>query len=58
MVIDDVAGTGDGAAFPILTGAVLLPAVIVVDLVFVVIAAIKANKGEHYRYPLCIRFIK
>jgi len=39
-------------------GAVLLPAVIVVDIVFLVIAAIKANKGEHYRYPLCIRFIK
>lgn len=39
-------------------GAFLLTAVGIVDLVFLLIAAIKANNGEHYRYPLCIRFIK
>jgi len=41
-------------------GIVLLPAVIVVDIVFTVIAAIKTNDGYHYRYPypLIIRFIK
>ena len=39
-------------------GAVLLPAVVVFDVVFLLIAAIKANNGEHYRYPLCIRFIE
>jgi len=39
-------------------GAFLLPAVIIFDIVFVIIAAIKANDGFHYRYPLCIRFIK
>jgi len=39
-------------------GAVLLPAVMVVDFVFVIVAAIKANDGRHYRYPLTIRFIK
>jgi len=39
-------------------GAFLLPAVIIFDVVFFVIAAIKANNGFHYRYPLCIRFIK
>jgi len=39
-------------------GAFLLPAVIIFDVVFLVIAAIKANNGYHYRYPLCIRFIK
>ena len=39
-------------------GCVLLPAVIVFDVVFLVIAAIKANNGHHYRYPLTIRFIK
>lgn len=27
-------------------------------LVFVIIAAIKANQGTAYRYPLCIRFLK
>jgi uncharacterized Tic20 family protein len=39
-------------------GAFLLPAVMIFDIVFLVIAAIKANNGFHYRYPLCIRFIK
>ena len=28
------------------------------ELVFIVTAAIRANKGEEYRYPLTIRFIK
>jgi len=41
-------------------GFVLLPAVVVLDVIFTVIAAIKANDGYHYRYPypLIIRFIK
>jgi len=43
-------------------GAVLipffLPIVGIVDVVFLLIAAIKANNGQHYRYPLSIRFIK
>ncbi|HUU16258.1 MAG TPA: DUF4870 domain-containing protein [Sedimentisphaerales bacterium] len=39
-------------------GTVLLPAVAIFDLVFMLIAAVKANDGHHYRYPLTIRFIK
>ncbi len=39
-------------------GALLLPAVMIFDIVFAIIAAIKANDGFHYRYPLCCRFIK
>lgn len=43
-------------------GAPLMPiillAVSIVDLIFLLIAAVKANNGFHYRYPLCIRFIK
>jgi len=39
-------------------GLVLLPAVYVFDVVFLLIASVKANNGEHYRYPLTIRFIK
>ena len=39
-------------------GAFLLPAVIIFDIVFLIIAAIKVNNGFHYRYPLTIRFIK
>ena len=39
-------------------GFVLLPAVYIFDLIFLLIAAVKANDGDHYRYPLTIRFIK
>ncbi len=43
-------------------GAVLIPLIVAVvaifDLVFLLIAAVKANDGYHYRYPLIIRFIK
>ncbi len=37
---------------------IVVPAVAVFDLVFLLIAAVKANNGEHYRYPLTIRFVK
>jgi uncharacterized Tic20 family protein len=41
-------------------GFALVLAVAVVDIVFIIIAAIKANEGEHYRYPypLIFRFLK
>jgi hypothetical protein len=39
-------------------GPFLLAAVAIVDLVLLLIAAIKANNGESYRYPLAIRLIK
>ncbi len=39
-------------------GVVLLPLVAVATVVFVIIAAVKANAGEHYRYPVSIRFIQ
>jgi uncharacterized Tic20 family protein len=39
-------------------GVVLMPAVGIADLVFCIIASIKANSGIAYRYPLSIRFIK
>ena len=39
-------------------GIFLLAAVGVVDLVFLLIAAVKANNGQHYRYQLTIRVIK
>jgi uncharacterized protein len=41
----------------VLIGLVLLPAVIVVNIVFVIIASIKASNGEVYRYPLTIRLV-
>lgn len=39
-------------------GFVLLPAVGIADIIFCIIATIKANGGEAYRYPVSIRFIK
>jgi len=44
--------------FLICVGPFLLAAVGIVDLIFLLIAAVKANSGYHYRYPLTIRFIK
>lgn len=42
----------------LIIGIFLLPAVAVFNIVFLIIAAVKANNGEHYEYPLTIRFIK
>ncbi len=39
-------------------GFVLLPIVAVADTLFAVIASIKAGNGQHYRYPLTIRFVR
>ena len=39
-------------------GVIIPVAISIVDLIFLLIAAVKANDGEHYRYPLTIRFIK
>ena len=42
----------------VVIGIFLLIAIAVVNVIFVIIAAIKANNGEPYRYPLTIRFLK
>lgn len=42
----------------VLIGIALLIAVAIASLVFTIIAAIKANNGETYRYPFCLRLIK
>jgi len=45
-----------------LVGAFLVPVVFcafgLVDAILVLNAAVKANRGRHYRYPLTIRFFK
>ena len=48
------------SAFLILIGigVFLLIAIGILMTVFPIIAAVKANDGEHYRYPLSYRFIK
>lgn len=39
-------------------GALLLVVIGICDLVFLIIAALKANEGVAYRYPFAIRLIK
>jgi len=42
----------------VVIGFLILPAVAIFDIVCIIMAAVKANNGERWRYPLCIRFIK
>ena len=42
----------------VLIGALLFPLLLVVNLVFCILAAVAASKGEHYRYPFAIRLLK
>lgn len=39
-------------------GFILLPILAIVDLIMVIVAAMKANEGVRYRYPFNIRFLK
>ncbi len=41
----------------IIVGFLLIAILAVVELVFVIIAAVKASEGEVYHYPLSIKFI-
>ena len=45
----------------IIIGFLLIPVIAILclaDVVFVIIASIKANEGQMYRYPLTIRLVK
>jgi len=42
----------------LLIGIPLLAALAIVDLVFIIIAAVKASEGVAYRYPINLRLIK
>ncbi len=42
----------------VIIGFVLFGAIIILELVCVIIASIKASKGEEYKYPLMIPFIQ
>lgn len=41
----------------VVIGAVLLPIIGIFWLVMTIVAAVKANGGEYYRYPLTLRLI-
>jgi hypothetical protein len=38
-------------------GLIILLAVLVLNIVFSIIAAVKANQGAYYTYPMSIRFV-
>jgi uncharacterized protein len=42
----------------ILIGFLILAAAAILNLIFSIIAAVAANKGEYYEYPLAFKFIK
>lgn len=42
----------------VVIGAILMPIVYVANLVLCIIAAVKANNGEAYRYPFALRLVK
>jgi len=42
----------------VVIGVVLLIGLVIFNIVIVIIAGMKANNGEKYRYPITIRFIK
>jgi uncharacterized Tic20 family protein len=41
----------------VLIGFVLLPVLHILNVVFVILAAVKVSEGEMYRYPLTIRLL-
>lgn len=45
-------------AIILLVGIFFLIFIPLISLILTVVAAVRANDGEWYRYPLCIRFIK
>lgn len=46
-----------GVLVVFLIGLPLLLLVLILDIVFVIIAAIKVSEGKNYRYPITIRFL-
>jgi uncharacterized Tic20 family protein len=41
----------------IFIGFFLIFALVIFSLIIVIVAGVKANDGEYYRYPMCIRLI-
>lgn len=42
----------------VLIGLLLLPLLLLAWIILVIMAGLAANKGETYRYPVCLRLIK
>lgn len=41
----------------VVIGLFLLPILFILDLIFIIVAAVKTSGGEHYRYPLTLRLV-
>lgn len=41
----------------LLIGFFILPVIWLFDIIFTIVATVKANEGVAYRYPLCLRLI-
>jgi uncharacterized Tic20 family protein len=52
-----IAGAIGGLLVWLLVGFVVLAVVALAQLVFAIVAAIKASEGVVYRYPFCLRLI-
>lgn len=53
-----IAGLICSALMVVLIGLILLPALLIANLVFCILGAVAASKGEVYRVPFCLRLIK
>jgi uncharacterized Tic20 family protein len=52
-----IAAVVSGVLILVGIGVILLPVVAIYGLVFAILAAVKANDGELYRYPLTLRLV-
>ena len=53
-----LASLASGLLACFIIGFFLAVAVAIYDIVYIIIAAMRAGKGELYRYPICLRLIK
>jgi uncharacterized Tic20 family protein len=47
-----------GVLMFVLIGMLLIPIIVIANLVLCIMAGMKANNGEDYRYPFALRLIK
>lgn len=53
-----IAHAAAGTTVPFLVGFALLPAVVLVNILFCIVAAMKTSTGVDYRYPFSIRLVR
>lgn len=49
---------GTFLAIFLIVGLLIVPVLLVIQILFPILAAVAANRGEYYRYPLAIPFIR